>query len=599
MYRLLSVMTLIALAIYTSSCEYNLHEEYVSDIVMTDTIPVEIRLSPYETEYNLGGQKTFSYVALLNDLKLYYVNIFVDTTSVFNGSSQNGDFSLDARDYTDGDHVLSIVVLSSSGSGSLADILGAEGFQHLFQWVLHVDKSAPTPVQLRKVENADGIIRLEWDEYTKANFKCYEVIKRVIRSVNDQPERRLAEIKDPKRTYFYDSTYVGGNCKYFIRVTSPLYKAANSNMVSYTDTSIYLNTQWISQANIRFKWNKCKYDRVFGKYEIYQDNNGIIYETNKLNDTSVILPCGIFGLNSKFELRIRSKAESEYEFMGWNFVSCFAYQAIGEPSFKYDVFLSNQFNDEIIYYRNNRLYKYKTSTNQYLDSVYIPNASNIILSAGNNVILIKSLEKVINPVNLSQIEELDSINIYNTGNLSATGWGIVGRMGYRNNFYVYDFINKNFISEINLEIPYSMNYISEDNKYIFSYSSFEKDPVICYRYENGQTTKLWEDFYRWIKFMPGYPNQFIGVKEKSLEFHKSENNDIISSLSLPHYENFSTIDPVKKYLGFGYNYGLNDDFQIISNITYKPVKEIKIEWGVEINKGILFSNNGYKLDIGL
>lgn len=53
-------------------------------------------------------------------------------------------------------------------------MLGAEGFIHSGSWKLIVDKSAPTPVQITGIFNDNGIVKIEWEKYSR---KISDVIK--------------------------------------------------------------------------------------------------------------------------------------------------------------------------------------------------------------------------------------------------------------------------------------------------------------------------------------------------------------------------------------------------------------------------------------
>ncbi len=92
----------------------------------------------------IDDQITLAFNIDIGALTLYEAKVSLDSLSIYTGNTPSDDFYYDPNNYTDGFHILKIEFITSSGTGSLADISMAEGYQFYQEWgVFNIRNSPP------------------------------------------------------------------------------------------------------------------------------------------------------------------------------------------------------------------------------------------------------------------------------------------------------------------------------------------------------------------------------------------------------------------------------------------------------------------------
>lgn len=146
-------------------------------------------------------EQTFTYKVDSKYGKIDSTQIWYDNYILSNTSS-DGTFNLRYNDLATGPHSLKIQFKVSSGSGSLADKVGAENFKVWRKWVVMVDVDPPLTPKLR-ISNVNGFVQLNWDKYDKPNFQYY-LLKYPGSGSNSEKY-----IYDQNQTTLVDSTFAG------------------------------------------------------------------------------------------------------------------------------------------------------------------------------------------------------------------------------------------------------------------------------------------------------------------------------------------------------------------------------------------------------
>lgn len=184
------------------SCVFAPEEVYFKEVEQTDPTSV-VSLTGYSGDtIHIYSSTRFKYeISTINGI-LKVVEIRVDDQIIERGSKASGEFVLSPPSLRTGVYELRIQFLSSSGSGSLADVTGLEDYETWRRWVLVVDVDIPVRREL-KFENDDGFLRLSWTPYSKPNFLAYYIFR------NEGGTHRQIKILNAANSHWIDSSFVG------------------------------------------------------------------------------------------------------------------------------------------------------------------------------------------------------------------------------------------------------------------------------------------------------------------------------------------------------------------------------------------------------
>jgi hypothetical protein len=300
--RGIEIVALLLLLLSFSSCEYETEKVYIRT-VNRDVQPPEITTVDLDLENDTiylfnGREVTFRFIS--SDQKINEVVFKVDGEKETVYYSDNGTFLLDYGQMNEGEHTLLLEVITSSGTNSIADILGAEGYVFSKSWILNVYKDYNTRLTTG-VRN--GCLNFSWEKYPVPDFTEYIIYRE--KSYNEK-----IEVGRTKSTEFTDCSYVGEGGRYFVEV---LKKDAQLFSWGYAELNAELPLLSYT-CNINnesaIKWSKSKY---FNAVDIFylSVNHGInsvwdyvkVRETRDPEDTTWIVPASyLFGDNIDVKL---------------------------------------------------------------------------------------------------------------------------------------------------------------------------------------------------------------------------------------------------------------------------------------------------------
>ncbi len=282
----------LILAIFINySCEFNPTGSNNKNIKIEEPVAY-MNLDFNSDTIEVWGIKNFNYSFDVGDRYVRSVKLFIDTIlyKVEDNHSQQGNFNFNSEDYENGIHQLRFEVISSSGTGSIADELGAEYITFSKTWDLIIDNSPPIPISFTSIKPVDGRLKIEWEKYSKFNFQHYSIY------VNDYQE--VATINDKEINFWIDSNYVCGNINYRIDVSAANHTGVGATYnYSFPFPKVRLATSDSNKVTIT--WTKSILYNNFLNYNVYRSFNGNIQEKiatiNTLNDTTLIDSDPIFG----------------------------------------------------------------------------------------------------------------------------------------------------------------------------------------------------------------------------------------------------------------------------------------------------------------
>ena len=195
-------------------CQYEPDGEFFKDIDDSRVSRPSIQLKDALGVIPLNEKTSFSY-DIVTSRAHFRTEVFFDGKTIDYTDKDYGDgyFTLDPKDYREGQYSLRIVTAVGSGTGSLADKVDAEYIQSERTWEVVIER--PEPVNIKTVSIDSGSIRLEWEAYRPLQlekFSHYEI------SYDGVYGETIAIVTDPNVTVIYDSSFFSGQRSYQVNV---------------------------------------------------------------------------------------------------------------------------------------------------------------------------------------------------------------------------------------------------------------------------------------------------------------------------------------------------------------------------------------------
>ncbi len=283
-------LLIISLGFVFAYCVYSPDEDFFKEIQPLDSADFRISLNSFfddDTIY-LEGVTTFSY-SLGSSGIVQEVRVLLNDELIYTLYNKNGTFTITP---TTGIYKLRVEFISTSGTGSLADQVGAELVKVWKEWVIdaYVETYPETPQITTSIENGFAVI--SWTPYTKTKFVGYEL------TMENTPFSFSKIFTDPTITSWVDSSYTGN----FTRRYSILTK----NEVSSSRAEVYLYgsnydatleaTFNEADSTITVQTPKPTYYGPFLSYTIFENSNEVGQTTN-VNQTSFTFKSNSVGVN--------------------------------------------------------------------------------------------------------------------------------------------------------------------------------------------------------------------------------------------------------------------------------------------------------------
>ena len=282
-----------------SSCEYTPDKVFTNPTKPDPGAPnvnvVELNLEE-DTVY-LYFDKTVTFKFSTSNQEIRTVVYQVNNTIKETVASGNGDFIMTQNDFFDGIYNLSIKVYTASGTGSIADQLGAEGYLYEKKWVLIVNRSNGSPMSFT-AEN--GYLRLDWVPFRGSDLKEFVIYR---------PDENYSshEVGRSVTNHFIDSCYVGEGGDYSVKAimksgkelfwcTCQLSKELPQIACSSTPTNQYY-----------VYWSKSRFFKGIAKVDVFQRNSSDIYQpvysSTSSNDSAYSFSNSLFGERINFMIK--------------------------------------------------------------------------------------------------------------------------------------------------------------------------------------------------------------------------------------------------------------------------------------------------------
>lgn len=501
------ILVQVLFSLFFYSCEFETDKVYERK-VDKDADPPEITVVDLDLESDtifLFNGRNVSFRFTSSNQKINIVRFNVDGNEAAVYSSGEGMFLLDYGNINEGEHTLVLEVITGSGTNSIADILGAEGYVFSKTWVLNVYKDYNTKLDTR-VKN--GCLNFSWKSYPVPDFKEYIIYR-------EKSYYEKIEVGRTTSLEFSDCSYVGEGGRYFVEVLKKDGQLFAWGYVELNQELPVLSFIGTVDNEYTIRWSKSKYYNAVDIFQLsantgYGWNFVNVKETRDPQDTSWNISSSLlFGDNIDLKLLLVPKNSVIYTSdENYRFESVLYEVELG---FRFKPGLVNAYHiaqvaaDEFIYILNcDTLVRYSVSQKRTVEKMtYNPSYCSMC----------KFINYKVSPSGTYLTSRVDcdfDLMLANTGNfqqnsrfnlksfsgqnydpeilVSDAGTGIVNNA--QSGFYVFDFKSSSSTGYYNKE-----NYggtglaVSSDGKYIF----LKDDVFRLVKFENSQFTSVWDN----------------------------------------------------------------------------------------------------------
>jgi len=605
----LSTALAVAFLVF-AGCRYNPDGEHFKELDRDGNPPfVEVELNfDTDTLYICNNEWIyFSYKK--NGDQVHWARFIIDGKETSPNDEQQGGVELYwyFPGFPHGRHTLSMQLFTRSGTGSIADYTGAEGFLMQKDWVLIITDD------WGMVSNVDttfenGMLKLEWEKFKGLNFERYEVYKFV--QPTGLPDQLVATITDQHQTTVIDPDYHGENSSYYVKVNDRY--RGNSNQIQGPLPKFSATNN--ATGDIVLRWEKPPFWAALKGYRILDNDiswtsEGMVplYLIGNALVDSFVIPDPYFGNEHDFWLQMDPKGTAYYE--NWTSPVSLASRVtaiygIGSPKFHW----AQTGTENTIYlldYDGMRIMN--TETMEINIPQNFPGLFRFYASANNNYLAGRGSDNnelflfdLKHPENNKTIDM--NKRVPEPGHLfsvSDKGTGIVlsGQKAV-----LYDYINDKALAEKELEFNgLFQNNISGDGNYFTietygGYSWFSCESNIITEMESIKSN---ESETMFSDFIPGEPAQLVVASSGRVSVYNCKTQELLHRHSFTPGVETIVYHVVKSsgqlFISEGDSLVLLD--LITGDRTVLGKSRNKFRWELVYNNGQILWNEGRRMDV--
>jgi hypothetical protein len=257
-----------------------------------------VELNLEEDTVYLYFDKTVTFKFSTSNQEIRTVVYQVNNTIKETVASGNGDFIMTQNDFFDGIYNLSIKVYTGSGTGSIADQLGAEGYLYEKKWVLIVNRANGSPMSYT-AEN--GYLRLDWAPFRGNDLKEFVIYR---------PDENYSshEVGRSVTNHFIDTCYVGDGGDYSVKAIMKSGKELFWCSIQLSKELPQIACSSTPTNKYYVYWSKSRFYKGIAKVDVFQRNASDIYQpvysSFSSNDSTYSFSNGLFGERINFMIKL-------------------------------------------------------------------------------------------------------------------------------------------------------------------------------------------------------------------------------------------------------------------------------------------------------
>lgn len=275
------IITLLFLVIQTS-CEFEPSGTCFEDLERPEGEFPTAALSFQDSILILSEATLFQYDVLFKDQDVYLSEFYMDGRLVETDEDATGEILVDPAP---GPHTFEMVVYTSTGSGSIAEKMGAEAYVYTQQWEILMEDTLHRMTELNRVYlDEKGHVRIEWEQSLNFDFLSYEILR-----INGDEELSLGIFEDRSVTSCSDPYYIGGEAIYNLRLQTQHFDPVEGDPISVSLPAYELSIVHADSLTVNLRWTTCGVPGNFGSYRLTYREGVLVHESTALLDTSVTL----------------------------------------------------------------------------------------------------------------------------------------------------------------------------------------------------------------------------------------------------------------------------------------------------------------------
>lgn len=284
----LTALIILLVILSIGACEYKPEGSFtriVNPENETPDLSVDFNLDQ-DTNYLLWSTELEVNWEIRNK-ELLGFKLYIDDKEVHIGSYSDHDFDITLeKDLVDGFsenglYHLKFELYTNSGTGSIADLAGGEGYIYTVQRYLFMTDEVEKPHFL-SVQKKDGSLELEWKKFKGIYFYSYDVIKQKVNPVVSKGFY-YASIDDRETTSMFDKAYVGEPVRFYVQTR---FRGGHfsTDTIELSNSIPQIQSETLNDENsIKYSWNKTAYYNNFGGYRLsIDDTDGPPYTYQEL-----------------------------------------------------------------------------------------------------------------------------------------------------------------------------------------------------------------------------------------------------------------------------------------------------------------------------
>ncbi|MEI7727257.1 MAG: hypothetical protein WCK09_19255 [Bacteroidota bacterium] len=559
--RLLFHIPLFILLLMTS-CEYKPHGEYFLNLSAKPPPGVLITIPGHTDTLLAVNYQTYNVQVACENRTVLFHRLYVDGVLKVTRESGNS-FQIDPFEYVhqDGIYRLTVEIGINTGSGSIADVLGAEGylFQKDFMLVVMWEQVGFYP-DLR-FDRSNGGMKVILDVPSNVtNIRKSVFSKRV----GESPTTVFATATGNFRFEAPDPLYVGELASYSVQTYigdpagTTFYPFVSGSRTSDPDLPV-VTTGTSAKGFPVIRWNKTHYPANCAGYRVYGNQLNIprviqfLGTVNNINDTVFEPPGAVFPAYYEFRVApVPLQAPSWYtDQLAWESYSMGATAYTGLNSFYFNRFISPD--GPMIYYTStsDEIVEYSIETNAITDVIgtssgwfytfsVSPNGKYLLAATGS-----KDFSYLLYDLVSNQSTWVPSSQVIGsgaeTGIISVADNGI-GSVITGTRMVVYDFLHQVPVTEQNFPTWGDRTVISADGQFIFA----EAANLYLYKLSAGILQQKWVSSsqpgtFSYYSFEPSRPSKARIMIDQTLYTKDCETWTTEGSFN-PDFDNICNID---------------------------------------------------------
>lgn len=597
------------------SCEYEPTGENFRDLAKPDTTKlIQIKLSPFETQYVITYPVHVTYDLNTFGLGIYNVEFFIDDKSLFKGSEATGLFGFDPAPFGISKKTMTMKVTTKTNTGSVADLTGAEAFVFQKQWDLLLDGGKPERLEITRIYNNEGVLKIDWEPYKRYNFQKFILYKNIGSVEAEYAKHIVAEITDQNQNTFNDLSYTGGTGIYWVEV-----QASNQSEFSSKKTIVTpplkLDTLWVRGDSAKFVWRKNPFYKAVNEMKLTSPNYYNyppveIYSTQNPNDTSIVARHLRFGKSLQYTLSTIPVQNIPIDNDKQILKSDISF-GIGKPFPISTNIIGSPTENHVFLYNNSQISKIDMSSGKNVSTQQVSFFSTWFISNYDSNLFMLVNDKLAS-FNKNDLHDFKEYNSYTT---TGYMWFWSQSISSQNTMFgssgLFDFNSSRFI----FKQEYANTILSPDGKYVFTTDYNMNAAVTLYEVSDsgmkiiGQLPKNVYSLKIWI---PGEDHKLLllignqtdynaGATENTIEIRDAQTMkpDIDFKVKYGHFSGidfktgqlaiwdvFPNSDDKRKLYIYNYNNG-----QLEKEINLAPQFDV-----ITIYHSHVLSGNGFDLD---